>query len=992
MKVIIIGAGPVGCLLAEGLRRLSFDVVVYERNDDPRHARPRRGHSFNLTLSRRGLQAVDPELCERLYAHGVRLCRRVIHRLDGGVLSQPYGISDGHHLLSIPRDVLHVSLVERAERSGARLRFRHECIRVDAARASATFVAGGVITEDTGDIVAGCDGANSVVRQEMAQGGGLQVSQKHIDLGYVELGMPTGPSGDRGRANAGRAAGPTDPHDGFHVWPRGDFMLVAQPNIDGTCTATLFLPFTSADVTKPAFSRLDTPDRVADFFGRFFPDVLPLLPLLATEFHAAPPASLKTVKCDSFHHGRAVLLGDAAHAMLPFYGQGINCGFEDIRVFLDLLGRTRGRPLTGAGPRDAIREALVSFTAARKGPCDAIADLSQTNLHELAAHTADTRFHSRSRLEMELFRRHPTMFEPLYCGVAFSDLPYDEVISRYYRGRHRLDELCEAHDPEADQVHIIESFAASPPVDRTPTWQPDSGLELSASKQKELLDLTVNRLLRYHRDLAAGRYPASYVHDSFRVSDYEEGKRLCAGLREDEVPRVGADPAELLGEIFDRAVAAGTVHPHPGFMAHVPSGGLLQAAVGGFIAKALNRFPGVWVAAPGLVQLECNVLRWFCSLLGYDRRAFGYLTTSGSIANMLGLMCARRQGGEGVSPGSVTIYASDQAHFSVWKAARLVGIPPGSGRVINTGPDYRMDINALVCAIESDRARGLRPTCVVATAGATNTGAIDDLDGLSAVCERMRIWLHVDACFGGFFRITARGRAALRGIENADSIAVDAHKSLFLPHGNSALLVKNRTHLLATFETPGAAYLPGTPLDPDLIDFCDCGPELSREVRGLATWLPLKMHGIRAFERCLDERLDLAAHLAAELGTISSIELIRRHPIHLPVVVFKARAAHGIDESRLNRRLCELVCSRGNVYITTTVLPDCGSVLRACILNHRTDRATVGQLVADVRSSVGVLRTEWPGALQETRNRRAGLDESGGATLDPAWGPDADQR
>lgn len=194
------------------------------------------------------------------------------------------------------------------------------------------------------------------------------------------------------------------------------------------------------------------------------------------------------------------------------------------------------------------------------------------------------------------------------------------------------------------------------------------------------------------------------------------------------------------------------------------------------------------MASPGLIQIESNVIRWFCSLLGYGEGAFGYLTTSGSIANMMALMCACHQVNHPSS--TLTLYTSEQGHFSIPKAARLIGIPLSQTRVLRTQSDYRLNVEDLVRQIESDRAHGFRPTCVVATAGTTNTGAIDDLPAIAALCREQNIWFHVDASFGGFFRITARGRAALQGIEKANSIAVDAHKSLFLPHGNSALLVK----------------------------------------------------------------------------------------------------------------------------------------------------------------------------------------------------------
>lgn len=895
MKAILVGGGPVGCLLAIGLRRRRFEVVVYEKGDDPRHNRTNRNHSFNLTLSLRGLEALDPQMRECLYAHGVRLPQRVIHHADGTVSCQPYGISAEHHLLSIPRRVLHASLLEEAERLGAEFRFRHECVRADPRRPAATFAAGSMIHEAFGDLLFGCDGANSVVRQELVQRGAISATVEQSDYGYVELGLPavTGPPG-------------------FHIWPRGDFMLIAQPNVDRTYTTTLFLPFVS-------FARLRSHDDVQRLFALHFPDLPEAVPSLANQFHAGPPAPLKTVRCHPFHRERAVLIGDAAHTMLPFYGQGINCSFEDVRVFLEIFDAGTGNP-------------LAAFTERRSAACEAIAELSKANLSELTTRTVDARFQARARIEQELYRRYPEKFVPLYCAMAFSTVPYDEGVARDQRQRRLLDALCERFDVEADAERIVEEYASVP--DEPPA---ESELQLNPAQARELLELTMARVLAYEVDLAAGKYPASHVHDSVHAGAYEHGRRLSTELREDDIPRTRMEPAALLSEIFDRAIDAGTIHPHPGFMAHIPSGGLLQGAVGDFIARALNRFAGVWIAAPGMIRIESNVIRWFCTLLGYGPRAFGYLTTSGSIANMMGLICA---------PSGDAIYASEEAHFSVRKAARLIGI--NHLRVVQVNSDYTMDVAELEKMIAADRAAGLRPRCVVATAGTTNTGAIDDLHAIAALCRREKIPLHVDACFGGFYRMTTRGRAAMAGIEEADSIAVDAHKSLFLPHGLSALLVKDRDTLRAAFEVPGAAYLPGMTSDLELVDFCNYGPELSREIRGLTAWLPLKMHGIAAFEHALDETLDLARELAAQLDRIEPLAVVRKHPLHLPVVTFRMR--DGGDDA--TQRLCETICSYGRVYVTTTTLRDVGLVIRVCILNHRTNRFTVAGLVDDVRTAL----------------------------------------
>ncbi|MFI6986325.1 pyridoxal phosphate-dependent decarboxylase family protein [Embleya sp. NPDC050154] len=483
------------------------------------------------------------------------------------------------------------------------------------------------------------------------------------------------------------------------------------------------------------------------------------------------------------------------------------------------------------------------------------------------------------------------------------------------------------------------------------------GLNLSIAQSRQLLETVSAYVLRFHQDLAAGAYPASYVDDSLDVAAYSDGLRVSKELREDDVPTAPTDLEPLLDTLFGPAMTNGTMHPHPGFMAHIPSGGLLQSAVADFVAASVNRFAGVWIAAPGFQQIERNVIRWYCSMLGYDEGSFGYLTTGGSIANLMALVCARRHH-ERISPTLRTprMYVSGEGHFSISKAARTVGLPAASITTITTTASHTLDVDELIATIESDRVAGLSPMCVVATAGTTNSGAIDDLDRIGAYCEANDIWFHVDACFGGFFRITTRGKAALAGIERADSIAVDAHKSLFLPHGNSALLVRDRRRLADAFEVPGAAYLPGLTENEDVVDFCGLGPELSREIRGLTAWLPLKMHGIRAFEERLDATMDLAHHLAEGIRKLPGVDLVQAHPAVLPVVTFTAAAdpadAGQENKDRRNARLCELICSRKNTYLTTTELPGVGLVVRACILHPRTDRTVVDRLLEDIRWSV----------------------------------------
>ncbi|GAB3545818.1 glutamate/tyrosine decarboxylase-like PLP-dependent enzyme/2-polyprenyl-6-methoxyphenol hydroxylase-like FAD-dependent oxidoreductase [Actinopolyspora lacussalsi] len=958
MKAIIVGAGPVGCLVAIALRSRGIEVELYDKGSDIRLLPPGKGHSFNLTLTQRGLDSLDERVTDLLYANGVPLPQRVIHHTDGSLSYQPYGPSAEHNLLSIPRGMLHRTLLDEADRVGARLFFDYTCVRVNPVAARAHFAVDGTeVHHSEADIVIGCDGANSIVRHEMSRRGArMQLSQDYIDHGFIELEMPPDVNGRHALMEALRdRRQPASQEHGLHVWPRGEFMLLAQPNVDNSYTTSLFMPLRRDAPEEQDFHGLRTPEDVTALFERHFPDITHLLPKLTTDFFAAPPASLKTVKVHPYHFGRTVLIGDSSHTMVPFYGQGINCSFEDVRQFLAILDHNLAT-FSGDG---AIQRSVSEFTETRKGPGDAIAELSLLNLQELTSRTGDSAYHTRKRLERELHQNAPDKFIPLYHMVAFTEIPYDEVVERHQQQSAALDELCGRFDMATEADRIIESYTAVDHFDglasllSTPSG---SELELARDQMREMLDAVTDRIMDYQDRMSGGGYPASYLQDS-EPADYDEGRRASALLREDDIPRVGSDLDSLLSDIFERVITNGMVHPHPGMLSHVPSGGLFQAAVGEFIARILNRFVGVWAATPGFTQIESNVIRWFCTMLGYGEGSFGYLTTGGSIANFMGVRCAVDNSGD-TGGRLATVYVSDQGHFSVEKAAKLAGVDPCRVRTIGTDDDYTMDVDQLRDRVEQDRGRGLIPTLVVATAGTTNTGAVDDLRRISEFCRQQGVWLHTDACFGGFFGITERGGKLLAGIEESDSIAVDAHKSLFLPHGTSALLVRDRTNLRAAFEVPGASYIPELTDDPEYVDFCNYGPELTREVRGLTAWLPIKMHGIDAFADTLDQKLDLAERLSACLATFEELEVVARERTHLPVINFRVRAATPEESAERTEQLCKLIRARANVYVTTTRLPREGLVIRACVMHHRTGPLIVDQLLEDVRGSLKEMTQE----------------------------------
>ena len=345
-------------------------------------------------------------------------------------------------------------------------------------------------------------------------------------------------------------------------------------------------------------------------------------------------------------------------------------------------------------------------------------------------------------------------------------------------------------------------------------------LELSPAAMRRMIEAAAERVVDHLASLP--EQPAISV---------EGGAELSRELAGDPPPEGPMPYEELLDLLFERVVPTSYNTAGPGYLAYIPGGGLYHAAVADYIADAVNRYVGVWLPAPGLVQLEVNVVRWFCRMVGYPEQALGFLTTGGSLASWTGLVTARRERlPERFLDG--TIYAGDQVHHAVVKAAVLAGFPAANVRLVPSDERFRVRLDALAAAVRADRAAGLTPFLVVGSAGTTNTGAVDDLGALADLAEEEGLWLHVDAAYGGFFLLTERGRRRLAGIERADSLVLDPHKGMFLPYGTGCLLVRDaaalrRTHSIA------ADYMPRFQSDPDLVDFCEISPELSRDWRGL---------------------------------------------------------------------------------------------------------------------------------------------------------------
>ena len=421
-SITVIGAGLNGPLLALELVKRGFNVQILEKRPDMRRTRLSAGRSINLALSTRGIHALaQAGLWNTMRNIITPMKGRMMHSLASELTFQPYGKDESEVIHSISRAELNISLMNAAEDRGVKISFQQRCTGMNFKSGSLAVrdERSGVVRTLEADIVIGCDGSASAIRDQMLQLSRFNFSQEYLDYGYKELTIRAGPDGKHLlETNA------------LHIWPRGNHMLIGLPNVDGSFACILFLPFEGAD----SFERLSTPSEVEQFFQSRFPDVVPLLPNLSENFFANPTGAMVTIKCSPWHvHDRALLLGDAAHAIVPFFGQGINCGFEDCTVLLDLLDRC------DADWKRVFRE----FEKSRKANTDAIADLAVENFVEMRDRVADPRFLFRKKVELALEARYPQLFVPKYAMVTFHRIPYATALKRGKVQDQMLTELCD---------------------------------------------------------------------------------------------------------------------------------------------------------------------------------------------------------------------------------------------------------------------------------------------------------------------------------------------------------------------------------------------------------------------------------------------------------------------------------------------------------------------------------------------------------------------
>jgi len=415
-RVLIVGAGLAGSLLAVYLARAGWTVELVERRSDPRARRFAAGRSINLAISARGIKALRRAgLEDAVMKDAIRMGGRMVHPVEGAAGYQPYSADPTRAINSVSRSALNLALLDAAAaEANVTVRFDERCASVDFAKGEVTFVndASGASRTATADLVVGADGAYSAVRAAMQKNERFNYSQDFLGHGYKELHIPPVVGAGAGGPHAPFAMEP----NALHIWPRGESMMIALPNPDGSFTCTLFWRH---DGAGSSFAAVKSGADALAHFRAVYPDAVPLMPTLADDFARNPVGSMVTVRCSPWTRGRVALLGDAAHAIVPFYGQGANASFEDCEALADALATA-----------PSVEEALKSYEAARIANANAIADMALRNFIEMRDLTGRRSFKWKKKIEHALNRLMPATFVPLYDLVSFSTVPYAEAKAR----------------------------------------------------------------------------------------------------------------------------------------------------------------------------------------------------------------------------------------------------------------------------------------------------------------------------------------------------------------------------------------------------------------------------------------------------------------------------------------------------------------------------------------------------------------------------------
>ena len=445
-------------------------------------------------------------------------------------------------------------------------------------------------------------------------------------------------------------------------------------------------------------------------------------------------------------------------------------------------------------------------------------------------------------------------------------------------------------------------------------------------------------------------YADDFLDQIEQLKAYVETEDQGVGILNRTIKEDATDLNELLVDVKKYIDRPGLNPASGGHLGYIPGGGVFPTALGDYLADITNRYAGIFFGGPGAVRMENLLIRWMCDIVGYPKNALGNLTSGGSIANLIAIATARdTKGIRSKDVENSVIYLTQQAHHSVQKAIRIAGLNEAILSYIPLDDRFRMNVHALKKNIEKDVAEGRRPFLVIASAGTTDTGAIDPLDAIAIIAKEHDLWYHIDAAYGGFFILTEEIKNEFKGIEKSDSITIDPHKGLFLSYGTGAILIKDvealkKTHYYMAGYMQDAVKINAEPSPADL------SPELTKHFRGMRMWLSLQLFGLKPFRACLSEKLWLCRYFYEEIQKIGFE--VGPYP-ELSVMIYRY-VPKELDANEFNAKIVEGVRLDGRVFVSSTTLNEVYWI-RLAVLSFRTRLSTIDLCLEILKKQVDIL-------------------------------------
>ncbi|MDY8135706.1 pyridoxal phosphate-dependent decarboxylase family protein [Aquimarina sp. 2201CG5-10] len=434
-------------------------------------------------------------------------------------------------------------------------------------------------------------------------------------------------------------------------------------------------------------------------------------------------------------------------------------------------------------------------------------------------------------------------------------------------------------------------------------------------KLSRLLDPEQNQRDAWNTEVL--QYSNSFINDLDKSKAFYHSEENGKDIYDLTITEEPTELSDLLKSTIKNIDGAGVNPASGGHMGYIPGGGLYPSALGDYIAAVSNRYAGVFFTAPGAVRLENMLIRWMCNIMGYPKTAIGNLTSGGSIANLVAIVTAREAYNiKARDIETSVIYLSEQAHHSIQKAIRIAGLSEAQLRYIPLDDKLRLSVVELEKAILEDKEKGLTPFFINASFGTTNTGAIDPIEPIAAIAEKYNVWFHIDAAYGGFFKLVSEMNSKFKGIEKADSITLDPHKTLFLPFGTGTILIKDKEKVLKAYHYL-ADYMQDTIDATEEVSPADVSPELTKHFRGMRLWLPLKLFGLTPFKAALEEKLHLARYFYNEIKKVDRFE-VGPEP-ELSVAMFRY-IPENQEANTFNKKLIQAIQKDGRIFLSSTTI------------------------------------------------------------------------